>query len=188
MEAGFTSLVIYDSRLFNPGSLVSRWAGRVKRRFEEHAIQEAPMRSGELKAGIHGESFRAGTKHWEVHIHSDAPHTLYVLEGTTGPIMSNRLWAMRTTKPHIPFGIPRGGRIMRPDGTMRGVDMRWLHSHGYAMRLRPGGGFPGGFALTVSGQDANNFMARAAARTAVTNRSLRGFTPGYGFQQGLSGF
>lgn len=179
MQFEFESLVVYDSRVFDPGSHVQRWANRVERNFVRHAMEEAPKRSGELAAGIHGESFRAGPKHWEIHIHSDAPHTMYVLRGTTGPIMSNRMWGFRTNSrtANAPGGLPRGGRYWDRRQHQWMPRMDWLHSHGYALRLRAGYGWPEKFALSVSGQDSNNFMGRAADRTAITNSSLRGFHP-----------
>jgi len=176
--AELTSLVIYDSVLFEVGHHVSRWANSVERGFVMHAVNEAPMRSGELRSGIHGESFRSGVKHWEVHIHSDAEHSLYVLRGTTGPIMSNRMWNFRERFPYVPGGLPRVGRVpIIRNGATVGFkpDLKALHAHGYALRVREGNGFEERFALSVSGQMANDFMGRAAQATARRHSSLRGF-------------
>lgn len=156
MYGGFSSVVIYDSRIFEPGSHVSRWANAVERGFVRHARNEAPSRSGELIAGIHGESFRSGVKHWEVHIHSEAEHTMYVLRGTYGPIMSSR-----------PPYVDSKGRLVQPK-----------------MELRDGAGEffdPPFYRRKVDGQRANDFMGRAADATARTHSSLRGFYPDYGF-------
>lgn len=175
-DNGPRGLVIYDSVLFGVGHNVRRWAEAVERGFTLNARMLAPARTGELKAGIHGEVRRVGPKHLETIIYSDAPHSLYVLKGTTGPIMSNRMWRFRNNPKYanVPFGIPRGGRI-GPEG--RHVDMNWMHAHGYALKLRPGNGFPGMFKLQVRGQEANDFFARAAEVTARTHSSLRGYSP-----------
>lgn len=177
--AELTSLVIYDSRIFAIGGHVNRWANSVERRFVMNAKQEAPRRSGELRAGISGESFKSGPKHWQVHIHSDAPHSLYVLQGTTGPIMSNRLWGFRQKVPHLRG--PRRGMLNPSKPYSTRFDMDWMHSHGYALRVRAGNGFPERFALTVRGQSANNFFGRAATATARRHSSLRGFNPGFNY-------
>lgn len=156
MYGGISSIVIYDSRIFAPGDHVDRWAGSVERGFVARAKEQAPMRSGELVGGIHGESFRAGTKHWEVHIHSEAPHTMYVIRGTYGPIRSTRA-SYKDSK----------GRTIMPK-----------------MELRDGVGEffePPFYRLTVAGQRSNNFLARAAEATARRHSSLRGFYPDYGF-------
>ena len=129
--------------------------------------------------GIEGESFKSGPKHYEVHIHSHADHTMYVLRGTTGPIMSRRMWGFRQKYPGL--RAPRGG-LVNPASPMRSkIDLGWMHAHGYALRVRAGNGYPERFALKVRGQSANNFFARAADRTAVTNSSLRGFSPGVNY-------
>jgi len=172
------ALVLYDSVLFNRTGHVGRWAESTNRGFTENAQRAAPVRSGELREGIHGEAYRTGTKHWEVVIHSDAPHSLYVLKGTTGPIMSNRMWGFRNNPAtaSAPYGLPRGGRDL--DGR---PNMRWLHANGYALKLRPGNGFPTMYKLKVRGQEANNFFAVAADKTAIRHPSLRGFNPGFGY-------
>lgn len=180
MTVELTALVVYDSRIFYHGSHVSRWANAVERRFVTNARQAAPVRSGELAANIHGESFRSGVRHWDVHIHSDAEHTMYVLRGTTGPIMSNRMWAFRS---RTGLRFPRGGRIP-PSAATRWNElprMDFLRQNYYLLRVRAGKGFPETFRISVEGQEANNFFADAADATARRHPSLRGFSPGYGF-------
>lgn len=153
--ATFSSLVIYDSVLFQRGHMIHRWANSVERRFVVNAKQAAPKRSGELAGGISGETFKSGPKHWQVHVHSDAPHTMYVLRGTTGPIMSNLGWA--------------GGEVDER-GRLRGY-----------MRLQPGNGYGVLYRWSVSGQAANNFFDKAADATARRHPSLRGWDPAYGY-------
>lgn len=137
------AVVVYDSRLYMRTGKIGRWSESLKRRFVGHAIREAPERGGALKRGIWGQMHpEPAQKRTEVTIHSDAKHTMYVLKGTTGPIVS--------------------------DGYMAG-------DPGSKLKVRAWGGYKQRAMTSVSGQSANNFMARAAARTAVTNRSLRGF-------------
>lgn len=153
MYGDLTSLVIYDSRIFEPGSHVPRWANSVERGFVMNAKKYAPYRSGTLERGIEGESFRTGGKHWEVHIHSNADHSLYVLRGTYGPITSNRGWI-----------VNKKGKVQRA-----------------MLKLSPYGPYPKLYRVSVSGQQAQNFFDDAAEATARTHSSLRGFHPGYGF-------
>lgn len=168
-----TALVIYDSVLFNRGGQIRRWADRVERRFTTNAQQEAPIRSGELRAGIFGTVNRIGPKHLDTRIYSTAPHTMYVLKGTTGPIMSRRMWGFRS---RTGLDLPRGGR------TAGGLpEMGFLRREGYLLRVRAGNGYPQRFAISVSGQEANNFFGRAATATARRHPSLRGFNPGFGY-------
>lgn len=145
------ALVIYDSVLFNRTGQVRRWAESLNRRFVANAKVAAPMRSGELVAGIHGEVARIGPRHLQTLIYSEAPHSLWVLGGTYGPITSDR-----------PVTITDEGEVKIPH-----------------MRLRPGNGYGVLFRTAVSGQRANNFFADAAAATARVHSSLRGFSPTY---------
>lgn len=145
------AVVIYDSILFERGHMIRRWAEAVERNFTSNAKKAAPMRSGELIAGIYGSVSRTGVKHLETTIWSTAPHSLFVLKGTHGPITSTRATDARG----------------RPPGKMR---------------LAPGNGYGVLFRESVSGQDANNFFAVAAWRTASRHPSLRGFSPGFGYE------
>jgi len=174
---GFTGVVIYDSRLFNRTGAVGLWARRVERGFTMRAKEEAPVRSGELMRGISGETTRVGVRHYTMSVSSAAPHTMYVLRGTTGPIMARRWWGFTQRYPHL-IG-PRGTWSMTPRGPV--MNLRALYERGYAMRLRPGGGFPQMYRLEVRGQSANNFMRRAAVRTARRHPSLRGTDPIFGY-------
>lgn len=179
MDMELSGLVIYDSVLFQVGHHVSRWANSVERGFVMNAREAAPMRSGELRAGIHGESFRSGPKHWEVHIHSDAEHTMYVLRGTTGPIMSTRMWGFRT---RTGLMFPRGGSVGRGSERNMGLpNIPFLKERGYLLNVRAGNGFPQRYMVKVRGQRPNNFFAPAADATARRHPSLRGFNPGFEF-------
>lgn len=87
--AAIEALIMFDQVLYRPGALVHRWMTQMVGRFTAHAIAAAPMRSGELKAGIEGDTNRVGPKQMEGLISSHAPHTTYVIHGTTGPIRSD---------------------------------------------------------------------------------------------------
>jgi hypothetical protein len=150
-----TALVIYDSILFQRGHTIRRWAEAIERRFVMYAKEEAPARSGELQYGISGEVTQVGPKHLQTIIRSTAPHSLYVLKGTTGPIMSDQGWM-------------NGGLVYDEEAE---VQRGYLH-------LRPGNGYPALFRVAVNGQQRNPFFARAATRTAARHSSLRGFSPG----------
>lgn len=83
-------VVIYDSVMYQRTGLVSRWAHSVARDFEINAQMAAPKRSGELAAGIYSEvEMSPAAKTAEMAIISTAPHTLYVVGGTTGPIRAS---------------------------------------------------------------------------------------------------
>lgn len=176
---GYTSshLVLYDSVLFQYNGKVGRWARSLERGFTHNAQQAAPVRSGELRAGIHGHAQHTGPRHWTMEVFSDARHTLFVLRGTTGPIMANRLYRFQA-RTGIEF--PRGGRTYTPGrGFLPKKD--FLQANNYMLRVRAGNGFPENYQISVSGQDANNFFADAATATARRHSSLRGFSPGYNF-------
>ena len=179
------AVVMYDERMYGGTGLVRRrWADSIEHNFVMWAKEEAPERSGELRAGIVGAVARTGPRQLNIFITSTAPHTKYVLKGTTGPIMSNRLWAFRN---RTGLDLPRGGRFpIRQNGFITGFvpNMDFLNANYYTMRLRawPEGGYPHETrALEVSGQEANNFMGRAAAHVARRHSSLRGFVPGTNF-------
>lgn len=181
-KAALVGVVVYDQVMYQGrGHVVYDWAARIERNFTMWAKELAPERSGELRAKISGSVSRTGPRGLTTTIESAAPHSIYVIKGTTGPIMSNRMWGFWNNPAfaNVPGGLPRGGRI----NTSRGIvpNMKWLHANGYALRVRAGNGYPERFALAVSGQEANNFMGAAAERVARRHSSLRGFTPGINF-------
>lgn len=178
-SVGFTSahLVLYDSFLFSRAGKVGRWAQSLERGFTNNTERAAPERSGALKAGIHGHASQVGPRHWVMEVFSDARYTLFVLRGTTGPIMANRLFRFQA-RTGIEF--PRGGRIRHASGFFM-PNMEFLKKNNYLLRVRAGNGYGEHYAISVSGQEANNFFATAAEMTARRHRSLRGFSPGYNF-------
>jgi hypothetical protein len=107
--AELEAVVIYDSVLFNRTGQVRRWADSLERNFTNAARAAAPARSGELVAGIHGYVERIGPRHLQTIVMSEAPHSLYVLAGTTGPITSTRLTNAKGTGPAMLRLKPGGG-------------------------------------------------------------------------------
>jgi hypothetical protein len=169
------AVVVYPSRLFNITGNVGRWASSVHRKMVFNSIQEAPARSGELRAGIGGSNDRTGPQMRTVTIFSTAPHSLFVLQGTTGPIYANRYWSFKAKNPHL-----RGPRAAMLDPTRplsTGIDWLAMKRMGYMLRVRAGNGHAERWSLRVSGQTANPFFARAAAATARRHSSLRGWNP-----------
>lgn len=157
-----TAVVIYDSVLFNRTGQVRRWADALERRFTFNAQQAAPVRSGELRAGIFGEVIRIGPRHLQTSIASTAPHSMYVLRGTEGPIFSDLAWA-------------NGGSLVEGErDELTGIYIQ----HGY-MKLRAGNGYGSLYRLSVSGQESQNFFQTAARQTAARHPSLRGFDPDF---------
>lgn len=167
---------MYDERMYGGTGLVrTRWANSIERNFVAWAKEEAPVREGDLRDGIYGSVTRSGPRQLDISIVSSARHSKFVLQGTTGPIMSNRLWAFQQ---RTGLELPRGGRTYTKGGPWR-PNMPFLIDNHYTMRLRAWGPHPESRALVVSGQEANNFMGRAADRVARRHSSLRGFSPGY---------
>jgi hypothetical protein len=131
------------------------------RSYVTFAVALAPVRSGELKAGIHGDTTAIGPKLMQGAAYSDSPHTGYVIHGTHGPIMSNGLWRNG--------GVPRYTTSVNN----RGRTVRHLVP---GQRLAVGRNLypPVRHMFTVSGQTANNFLERAWRATARNHRSIRG--------------
>lgn len=162
--AEVTRLVIYDSVLFNrvgrPG-LIAAWAERVSVRLGMNARIEAPIGTranksrrnaefpvGSLAASISEDVDRIGPKHLQIVVSVNVPYATYVLGGTP------------------PVIYARNSYFTLKDGTPA---MYVPPNPGYGTRTRH---------AVVSGQAPNNFLARAAERTARTHRSLQGFVPG----------
>lgn len=159
------SYILYDEKLYSKGHLVDRWFRLMTHRFEENAEASAPVRTGKLAAGITADVYnRPSTKLLTAYITSNAPYSLYVIRGTTGPIMADRAWA----RPEL------NGQVMLWRDTPRGRRKVPIRLKGHWMRLKPGAGWPKIFAYQVRGQEANNFLAKAWAKTARRHSCLRG--------------
>lgn len=72
--------------LTRPGGRVYRFTERVGHRARDYAQRDAPVGQGTLRAGITGPYMHTRTQVSVATVYSTAPHTLYVHEGTTGPI------------------------------------------------------------------------------------------------------
>jgi hypothetical protein len=164
--ARLTRVVIADGGLFRGSGSVNVWMRKVTNEFGVNAVAAAPERTGELKAGIRTTVHHPAPKFVEGAVFSDAKHSLYVIKGTTGPIMSNRAWRQQNTTP--------GGYITLWKGT--GRDRKQV-------RQRVKGWMPmttdnpkravANWMWAVSGQDSNNFLATAYRRTARKHRALK---------------
>lgn len=154
-DGTITSLVLYDSVLFDIGHHVRRWADSVSRNYTVQATALAPVNKrpnkshlsvhpiGSLKASISGQVDRIGPKHIQIVIHVNVPYALYVIEGTQGPITPTHSKNLR-----LPWNPG-----FSPAKTTEGHETR----------------FP-----AVSGQRANPFLKLAHTATARIHPSLRG--------------
>lgn len=145
--------VTFTEKLYRGRGDVRVWLNRVTARFGREAKHYAPVRSGQLRAQISTTTRRSGRHSCEGTIASKAPYTMYVLRGTTGPIMSDTAWGSALDL------------LRREDGSYPPGTFMPIPAHGpYAART----------ALVVSGQSPNNFLLRAWAATARDHRAIRG--------------
>lgn len=160
MSARLTRVVIFDERLYAPGHLVHRWMSGLVRTFGNHARFEAPIRSGQLKAGIRTGTHRTGKRTVEGYIESSAPHSLYVIKGTAFQgrryIYSRIGWLHKAEI----------DAIVARRATGPGKD----HSGWYMILPPPGRRFH----LRVHGQRKNDFLTRAWIKTGRRHSSIRG--------------
>jgi hypothetical protein len=162
MSAELETVVVFDQNLYRTGHMANRWMHLLCEHFEANAKIAAPIRSGELKAGIesHAETFpeartMIGT------IASNAEHSMYVLAGTRGPIYTREAWAVGGDIYQAYEVTEEGKRVGRkghwlPVGNRPWPPIRYRHS--------------------VAGQAANNFLFKAWRRTAHQHSVLRGNT------------
>lgn len=152
--AGISKLVLYDSVLFqrtgSPSSIWT-WAERLEARFTMYAREEAPLNKREAKSTWRGlGAYPVGS-------------LKFSLRGDVDEIGPKQL---RTT---ISANVPYALYVLRGTGPFI-----WPDSGDY-MTLPPNLGYHNRRAAVVSGQSANNFLARAARRTAARHPSIRGF-------------
>ena len=181
------TVVIFDELLYKPGGQVHRWMTLLCQHFEDHAIHEAPMRSGELRAGITSEAVPFGPRQMRGTIASMAYHSLFVLRGTGFPT-KGREGSIYTNKR---FYNPEGAyvelwgyvdpitkefsRTHRFKGSRR--ERHIVRVKGYFMAFGPDDHGPKVITEQVSGQEPNNFLFKAWRATARTHPSLRGLAP-----------
>jgi hypothetical protein len=175
-EAVITKIVVFDEGMYHGNGLVGRWMNLITDRFGREARHYAPVRSGQLRDGIFSYAHQIGPRQVQGIIESTSPHTMYVLEGTTGPIMSDVGWATQGVGAYRTVTIYRGPghrfSYTPQEGYTRGTMQR--ANPGFFMRIPAWGGHRTFFALAVSGQAANNFMYRAWRATARDHRAIRG--------------
>lgn len=162
-------VVVFDEKMYvRPFGTVVRWMDRVVLAFGNNARKYAPVQTGNLRAGIRTDVKNVGPRQLEGIIESTAHYSLWVLRGTTGPIMANRAWNLthgdpdkffmlftRRTKANNFRPRPKRGMMLRFTSTETGTPV---------------------VTASVRGQEANNFLLEAWAATARTHRSLRGIT------------
>jgi hypothetical protein len=173
--------VVFDRDLYKPGHMVHRWVTLVTERFTMHARTLAPKRTGELAAGIEGDTAQVGPRQVEGTIASHAPYTMYVLRGTTGPIMTKRAHANPDGAYSQLMGSidPRTNKFTRRH--IKGAERRLfsIPNKGYFLRL-PGDEYgPHLITMSVNGQEANNFLLAAWRRTANNHKAIRGKMPAF---------
>lgn len=160
-------VVVFDEKMYvRPFGTVVRWMDRVVLAFEVNAKKYAPEQTGNLRAGIHGNTTKVGPKQLEGTIESTAPYSLYVLRGTRGPIMSNRAWGLTHGDPDRFHMLWRENKKTGRRVARRGMMLRF-HSTETGQLI---------ITAAVSGQSANNFLLEAWAATARTHSSLRGIS------------
>ena len=182
VAVGYISkVVVFDRDLYKPGHMVHRWVTLVTTNFVLHAKELAPIRSGELKAGISGDTHQVGERQVEGSIESAANHTMFVLRGTTGPIMTTRMFANPEGATSELWGVidPKTGKFTRKH--IKGAERKRhiVRNKGYWLRVRAGNGYSEHIAGSVSGQEANNFLADAWRRTARNHKAIRGRMPSF---------
>jgi hypothetical protein len=95
-----TGLVLYTERLWNsPAGIVWKWCDIATDHFGDHCrryiVKGNKIRSGELLGGISTTMLRSGPHQCTGIISSSANHTLFVIRGTTGPIVATRSKRLR---------------------------------------------------------------------------------------------
>jgi hypothetical protein len=169
-HAEVTGIVVTDTKLFNRTGDVGRWAEKVNLAFVRHALNEAPVSSGEgqrrwparaqtsiypgaLRDSIEGEVVRVGPRQLQTTVSVNVFYALYVIKGT------GTIWSKTARTEGGQFQALEGGQ----QGGMRLPAQPWI---GALTRQR------------VRGQSPNNFLGRAFDATARTHSSLRGYTMG----------
>ena len=181
MAAEFEKVVIYDGSLYQRGGLVFSWMQKVVNEFEGNAKRFAPVRSGRLREGIFGSAEHIGPRLNEGSIESTAPHSLYVLLGTTGPIMTDAMWAAGgdpndAFEERTIYNSGGGWSFTASPGAKAAQIL--TGKRGFFMPLPPWPPHPFSFQVVVSGQSANNFLLKAWVATSLRHRSISGIAPG----------
>lgn len=145
--------VTFTEKLYGGHGMVRVWLDRITTRFGQEAKHYAPVRTGRLRAQISTSTRRTGRHSCAGTIASKAPYTMWVLRGTTSPIMSDTAWGAALDS------------LRRDDGS---------YPPGTFMPIPAWGPYAARTALVVSGQSANNFLLKAWVATARDHRAIRG--------------
>lgn len=165
--------VVFDRHIYRRFGMAQRWLAVMTDEFAAFAVEFAPMRSGELREGISGDTRQVGERQIEGTIESAANHSLFVLGGTTGPI--------RTTKGFLRGIGPGKSYQMLWKDTAKGRRKVRVPIRGYWMPIPAFGPFPAFYADEVSGQSPQNFLFDAWRATARNHSSIRGKLPDHLF-------
>jgi len=151
--AVLTRVVIIDGALYRPRGLVWVWVRKVGTKFGANTRAGVKSRTGKLKRSIRVTYRKPGTKKIQATIGSNMPYVLYVIRGTTGPIMSDALWNLpgHEKNPQAWTVNAAGKRVPAPGMTMA-----------VGRNRHP----PVTPKFRVSGQDANNFFYTGWQKTA----------------------
>jgi hypothetical protein len=142
------------ARAVFPGGMIGNRMEFIGTSIETLGRIEAPARTGELRASISAGRVHANGVSATVRVSADSPHARYVLRGTIGPIHAS---LRRTAR----------GQFAEAGRDSRGRKLRQRKR----MPVGRSQGATTAFALAVSGQDANDFLTRAAR--AVVARHTR---------------
>lgn len=153
---------VNSADLYKTGHMANRWFGQISRQLSVNTRAAAPSRTGTMKKGIHTNMHAVPqARRMEIDWWSEVPYTLYVLRGTTSPIMARGLWEVG--------GQPAAAFTKDPEKGWVGVRGRW-------MRVRPA---PFSYyakpthRLYVAGQRRNNFLSRGWRKTAIRHAVMR---------------
>lgn len=188
LKRGYLStVVVFDQRLYmRPDGMVFSWCQKVTNRFGTEAVGYAPVRTGELKAGIHWNTIQTGERQVVGRIGSTANHTMFVLRGTgtpgkgrDGSIYTTRGFANPSGSVVTLWGVvdPKTNKFSRTGKGRR--ERHQVRVKGYWMVLPAWEHFKRGWADEVSGQEPNNFLLKAWRATARNHKALRGSVPSW---------
>lgn len=176
-EGVIVSIDVFSERLYRGRGDVKKWVDLITDRFTRETrkyVIRSSTRSGELARGIHSSTKTVGPHQVLGTWMSEAPHTLYVLRGTTGPIQTNAHFAnpggaFKLEWVTLKRGRRAGQRVLVRQG-QKGHFMP-IPDRSSGLFAPPGQGF---YATSVSGQTAHNFLERAWRGTARDHRAIRG--------------
>lgn len=165
MPVELTKVVIIDDHLYTGTGMVHRWLGGITGSIFRNIFIEAPVRSGELRGGLHFDVNRVARRVVQGVVESTAPHTLFVIEGTAAAGEGYIYSSKSQDNPEIRARMLAGERVSEEE------------NEGMWMAIHDGRGPV--FHLRVKGQKPNNFMLAGYNRAARSSRSLHPIFPGF---------